>query len=1590
MASRMLRMFGLLGLVSIFTACAEEPSSPEEYLADTQSAVGTCPLDELTWPAGTSDDAKTCAGPWEYHEHCNEENPRCGVDHCEEQSCTPRRVPGFWSVAVETSHPTTENCHGGHTPDCTVDHHADLCTTDKNNAVAARRSWVPAEFQFEVYGTVTADTSHSDTDYCHITVFLPNTQNDCTCVRWKYLACDLEPRYCSGNPPLPSRYSPPGMTRAQIAASYGDDGPTCLTCEDVVDPTQKFDCLKRHWDELSGRDGGFEGQQPASGAFSMSPTLQLPWTQSGGVVASSGSQIDGVNYAFMWPITDSAVAELKQAVPVTPGRTYNVGAYVQTSTDGATWRVLGARRSGDGWATSGTWFNDTPSYQWQQLSFVAPDGGSADISVTEYASSAFGGWTAVDDISIWPADGPLGDDIRLAFLRKFQLLFRLESTSLDNTRLATLRYLAFQQQGALDHKLGCGDTVGPPVPTCSADDASYYAYSLQSLEECSLLLAPDVPRDVVSRELRQCIWAYSGLANEWLIGTDRDNQCGGPAMRAYANDLIEKLLQRQYDVMSTAPADLGAFTRQLELVNEWFAVADRERTLRDALDATGKDAREEALVNDLSWQLRGLWDAAYRKTNPFATLQASLRGSPDAEAINRELKDLIGQGFALDQQLVTAAFTPVDGTVDPDGTYVYGPTPISGWPLVMLLGDALTAVSQRVDGLSVFHDFACVFRKGCGTLLVDTPVARTWQLLASLTSRDELNATLATSLALSGWKNTFGRIRDQYDAFAQSLPAGGLLAGDVSTLPRAVRPLARIVRTAQARRTAFAQTGQFEPTMRNELKAGVDVQAREHIIQDVRAEMVGLVAAGSAYNQSVVSFVQSLIAMVDTQSSDDHMQSELTRLADRRDILTGDFDALARQGMAEAKAFGDIESRFQSIQANLDSGATFQHGPQTDLYFSAFSANYHRSGHQDNLAGWSAGQVTGVQKGQMLEVFAENRYRATCALRSHAYLQAIGGDGTSVPDDALIGPEGAELAWNGSAYHTHAVADTQSSSTSVGLSAEVCVTGSTPLSQVFGVTAKACASIKHDWTWSHSENEGDNSSAGTSARFAAGLRLPGTPFPDMPAGALVVVFVKADGHVAEAHVVNTGHNVFVAPDPAGDTTTTAYFIVNDRGDCANADQSAQVHLGVRVMRDAATAAKTTLAKMAEALGKMRALEAATISQGRILPSQAAATRSEALALVDTLTGPDYPVQVHRLYDAFVDKEILRVEREVEMIQVRREIHDLELQMETLHKDSINGVDRSRLQALTARWALRNLDTERLRARTFATMRNVRAYFLPILELWYPSVLDSFSSQGSLDDLLVRAELDSSMGELITRSSNVLGTLNLIFGNAQYGQRSQGAQYKVVAVDFPNPRYQGMRSPTFGKYPFGEQTQAYALWEGIMARRSTQITIRPDDLYGDTSDAALACAQANPVIQKMALYVVRPGDPDFVTLNGLPRNFDSWSSDQQVFAQASGPEIFTITDGTWEYNPLPIVYGEFDDAARNVLGDQDLAAQPPVGLSPFETFQVDFSKIAAIESGATPGKSGFDNDASDLVVVMQVDWKPAAPALTWAGVCRPHH
>ncbi len=1189
--------------------------------------------------------------------------------------------------------------------------------------------------------------------------------------------------------------------------------------------------------------------------------------------------------------------------------------------------------------------------------------------------------------------------------RAKELLYEFRGEGLDAAQRADARAT---YQAHPDAVADCGEPATLP-PSPAACPAGVLDPHRGDLARCQRLLASHASAEVASYEAAGCaelLAAYARIPAE--RGAEVDAACEAGALRGLARATASAVHEKQTAAIVSAPTTLGAVARQLYLLDRLYE-ADRAAL---ALAHPG-EAEPAELSGDLSRAEAAFWGKLGARSGVEAAAQAAILAG-DQAALDQALQQARLQGDAIGREVIAAAFTPV-ATLQPDGVSL-GRVPARGAPLLAVLGDAFGPVSRRLDDLGVYHDFGCLFRE-CRAPTAPTPVLGAYRLVANVGGAGGASdpTSLAYALAqagsaLGGWKATFATLQAQRAALDEALaeaagPAGPEALADPAALPASARPLARGLLSARGRVDRFAATGQFAPGART-IDSGQDQDTREAIAATLNQQVNTLRARADQYHTGLVAFTQNLLASGQEDAAEQRLRNLREQKALEHEAIEADLRGLYASADAEERALGDVVDAFRQIEGTIDQNAFIAVGDSTPPFFpSGADARY--MGTLDLNALSIYGAPLPVAKGQLLSVEVSGQWTPTCSLRMRKALEPQPSTQEfTMPlpidvADAVTGPEGYTVQWSNGAHRAVSATKARTTALEAGVRGEVCATTGL-IGKVSGFEAKACAYAQASLqkTWNTSTSSGSERS--TSAALSAGMRLRDTPFPQLPAGALVAVVRRASNNkVIDLQVAHAPSTAIVPEEDAN-----VVFVLNDHA-CVGSNSphsDERLTARARTLTPVGQLAPKVVDAMAEVFTQVRGFEPTYRAQGRVLPTQLSFLRSQAVLKLDQKLAPlgigsaalgSTAPALLNLFNAFLDRELVRIERAVEAYGLERRAELALLELAAIDDDLAAGGDRAKTRELLAGYALRNVDGVLLRDGATDLLAKTRDYLLPVLELWYPAHLAAKKADAAfvarLNALTAGATVDATALGLADEATRAVESLLEAFPAAKFGNKPAGASLPLIMVSFPKP---SAANPNPFEPPFespwrtADAVRAKRLWDAIGARRPAPVTITPADVYTASSgQGTLPCTEAVPVVKALKFFFASTNGaayPNASTLNNLPRWLGGAAPDAQIFLTEKGEQHYRLAEGSvYKGFQGRVMYGYSPDAES--WFNQTSTFTRPLGLSPFGTFEVDFRDLEANWGS----QLGLD-EAQELVVVMQIDSKAVSPTTPPSGVaaCAP--
>jgi hypothetical protein len=387
-----------------------------------------------------------------------------------------------------------------------------------------------------------------------------------------------------------------------------------------------------------------------------------------------------------------------------------------------------------------------------------------------------------------------------------------------------------------------------------------------------------------------------------------------------------------------------------------------------------------------------------------------------------------------------------------------------------------------------------------------------------------------------------------------------------------------------------------------------------------------------------------------------------------------------------------------------------------------------------------------------------------------------------------------------------------------------------------------------------------------------------------------------------------------------------------------------------------------------------------LAQGHLLPTQLVERKSHALGHLDTECKCDssvtYPRPLLAFYDNWVDAEVARVERQVE-------INSLMRQMETLSADA-RGIreqlqvlsDKTRLMNQISLWQLRALDAREVRTQARELLKLVNQRLAPAITLRYPDL--DLSSVAKLDELAA-SDWTKAVDDTALLANQAVDAIISAYDLKKNGP---GMPPTAIAVAFPKP------GKSFGgPWKEADALRSQTLWNSLKTGKAATIEIQSQDIYQKGFGfAQLLCSQMNPVIRSAALAVARSGDSENIALNGADAYVELNPNPSMDFALSGGPRKMHFVDPEWVAPArLPVVYGEVVGVLESF---QKYPAPVPAnkrgiaeGLSPINSFELPEGALRVLDPYS---------DAEALVMILEVEARnlfDGQKSLDWITSCK---
>lgn len=778
----------------------------------------------------------------------------------------------------------------------------------------------------------------------------------------------------------------------------------------------------------------------------------------------------------------------------------------------------------------------------------------------------------------------------------------------------------------------------------------------------------------------------------------------------------------------------------------------RLATIQNHYDALKKVESGDALWRDVTTAtgafLRGAYLQSVNRINP-AVAGASLLSQEQA----------LATGYVVDREVLNALLTAWPQTNQP---------PLTKAPALLVLSDAMRSMSDRLVDVDFLHDFGCRFRD-CRHGL-QTEVSQLHALLGSMNDPAWLTSTAnnASSLVRRPWRDIFKALEKGPGATVMTSAITDATGVAPSTNPGAVfraglnnppaYAFAQVVAASKAKADSYRATGQFRGDFDvNRQYFGLLGSMLPFAKSNVETARSSLATAVSEVSSSRVTLLNQQMSYMSGVDDVTNLVNRLNQKGAEIKNLFGAIEGMRIAATVDKERFGSLgksyEDAIRRLQASYSGEYVQAAFPARVVPVAAEATKLQAGVAPSDIAAIALAGPFVVTPGDLVLVAAQGDWSPTCAAQLVASQYQLTG-----VTSATTGPQGFSLSYaNGTfSLQSHTVDDYSywEDSTKVCASASIevgvpIVPGGPPIGGSVKGSAEACH------TTGNGRRTSDVTSNGTdyrsTAAFNAGLRLPNTPFPEYPAGALLAVTVRP---VAGTTVRGIDRIVDVAVIQAPATTLLVekmpnvvdalqgqeiYLVPNEVNSpsCTRAAGHAMT-VTVKGLRGKERAALELQKAMAETYGWLEdTLRRTILPQHDLLPAQAKQLENEAnmkllLACQGDTTLPlaertrcdlaSFDQDLMQIYRTWVSYALADAERQVRMNKLQREMTIATMEWEALATQVVQQQRRNEIAWLLPAWTARSVDADHVRssARDFVTA--VEQHLYPFLLTKYPYTL----------------------------------------------------------------------------------------------------------------------------------------------------------------------------------------------------------------------------------------------------------------------------
>ena len=569
------------------------------------------------------------------------------------------------------------------------------------------------------------------------------------------------------------------------------------------------------------------------------------------------------------------------------------------------------------------------------------------------------------------------------------------------------------------------------------------------------------------------------------------------------------------------------------------------------------------------------------------------------------------------------------------------------------------------------------------------------------------------------------------------------------------------------------------------------------------------------------------------------------------------------------------------------------------------------------------------------------------------------------------------------------------------LSVSGCVKAGTPGGMVVSASLSACINYTKGKRIEESDSNSQTRSVTnmSNASFSAGIRLPSTPFPDLPAGSILALESK-DGTIIKSVQILHRQSTIVASED-----TNIYLVVND---CKNPPNENQASLTIDyvVQKSKAGAAKSMIEALIRLLPTLEEDLLDDIYSGRDINEDLRSLRSKITADISsaTTTANSSSTVDH----SFTTTPILRdlfygiIDTKINMMANKSKIRKVELALEEIQwrlslinsqQDELSR--QQRIRDRIVRLEKNNVDLAANRQLINDTLDYYSSVLLPVVNIYYYEVFDNidFSTIGSMSDLN-SLDLNMDVFTLVKSISKIIDEVVEEVEKLETTTADTSTKSVMIAFERPGsdlgdisfPRGDKARSALLFRSLFGEGIDG----EDSLQDKDINLSIFLNDFNdGKNTSAYLSCYDERPIIQNTYFSVVIDSDDlsaeNFRMLNQMRHNIPTIFGDKQYFPDHRGRNLMSIANTNRSENIyVSFVPGNNIGMAQQLPNEYNFGIGAGKGFSPFSNLMIDSNfRLLFQNQSILP----FVPEIKAIVLGFDVKVRSTSKKQTWMSACR---